>query len=59
MTSTSPKSPAQAQPRQGTPIADDLWAQLVDVAVLCGALMLLWPKALALEEQTSCEIRAE
>ncbi len=43
----------------GAPIADDLWAGLVDVAVLCGALMLLWLKALALEEQPSPEVRAE
>jgi hypothetical protein len=43
----------------GTPIADDLWARLVDVGVLCGALVLLWLKALALEEQPSPELRAE
>ncbi len=43
----------------GTPIADDVWARLVDVGVLCGALMLLWLKALALEEDPSPEIGAE
>ena len=43
----------------GAPIADGLWAGFVDVAVLCGALMLLWLKALALEEQPSPEVRAE
>ena len=44
----------------GTPIPDDLWARLVDVGVLCGALMLLWLKALALEEDhPSPEVRAE
>jgi hypothetical protein len=29
------------------------------VGVLCGALMLLWLKALALEENPSPEVRAE
>jgi hypothetical protein len=43
----------------GAPIADDLWARLIDVGVLCGALTLLWLKALALEEQPSPELRAE
>jgi aminoglycoside phosphotransferase (APT) family kinase protein len=43
----------------GAPIGDDLWARLVDVGVLCGALVLLWLKALALEEQPSPELRAE
>jgi hypothetical protein len=43
----------------GAPIADDLWARLVAVGVLCGALMLLWLKALALEEDSSPDIRAE
>jgi aminoglycoside phosphotransferase (APT) family kinase protein len=43
----------------GAPIADGLWARLVDVGVLCGALTLLWLKALELEEQPSTELRAE
>jgi hypothetical protein len=33
----------------GRGLDESLWARLTDAAVLCGALMLLWSKALALE----------
>jgi hypothetical protein len=35
--------------RLGTPFSDPLWDSLVQVAVIAGARMLLWSKALALE----------
>jgi hypothetical protein len=35
--------------RLGVPLSDALWDSLVRVAVICGARMLLWSKALALE----------
>jgi hypothetical protein len=34
---------------RGEPLPDTLWRRLEDVAVLCGARMLLWSKALALD----------
>jgi aminoglycoside phosphotransferase (APT) family kinase protein len=33
----------------GAVLSDEVWEQMVAVGILCGALMLLWSKALALE----------
>ena len=35
--------------RLGQPLSDELWGSLVRAAVICGARMLLWSKALALD----------
>ncbi len=42
-----------------TALSNDLWDRLVGIGVLCGAVMLLWEKALALEEAPSPRIAAE
>lgn len=33
----------------GEPLDDGLWTRLEDAGVVCGALMLLWSKALGVE----------
>jgi hypothetical protein len=35
------------------PLSNSLWERMVSVGILCGALMLLWAKALSLEESAS------
>jgi aminoglycoside phosphotransferase (APT) family kinase protein len=35
------------------PLSDPLWERMVSVGILCGALMLLWAKALSLEDSGS------
>jgi aminoglycoside phosphotransferase (APT) family kinase protein len=42
-----------------THLPDALWHRLVSLGILCGALMLLWSKALALEESGSPAAAAE
>jgi len=40
---------SQLELELGERLTDDLWRELEDVAVICGARMLLWSKALAVE----------